>query len=55
MSACVLGQGKVNYPAFIEKLKKVGYRGDITIEREISGEEQRKDIIMAKKILEELI
>lgn len=32
-----LGQGKVNYPAFITKLKEAGYRGDITIEREISG------------------
>ena len=50
-----LGQGKVNYPAFVAKLKEVGYQGDITIEREISGEEQKKDIIMAKKILDELI
>lgn len=50
-----LGQGKVNYPAFIAKLKEVGYEGDITIEREISGEEQKKDIIMAKEILEKLI
>ena len=50
-----LGQGKVHYPAFIAKLKEVGYQGDITIEREISGEEQKKDIIMAKRILDELI
>ncbi len=50
-----LGKGKVNYPAFIAKLKEIGYQGDITIEREISGEEQKKDIIMAKKILDELI
>lgn len=50
-----LGQGKVNYPAFIAKLKEVGYDGDITIEREISGEEQKKDIVMAKEILEKLI
>lgn len=50
-----LGQGKVNYPAFIARLKEIGYQGDITIEREISGEEQKKDIITAKKILEELI
>jgi len=50
-----LGQGKVNYPAFIRKLKEIGYDGDITIEREISGEEQKKDILMAKQMLEELI
>lgn len=50
-----LGKGKVNYPVFIEKLKEVGYKGDLTIEREISGEEQKKDIIMAKEILDKLI
>lgn len=50
-----LGQGKVNYPAFIARLKEIGYEGDITIEREISGEEQKKDILMAKEILERLI
>lgn len=37
-----LGQGKVNYSAFIAKLKEIGYQGDITIEREISGEEPRQ-------------
>ncbi|NCB91362.1 MAG: sugar phosphate isomerase/epimerase [Clostridia bacterium] len=50
-----LGEGKVNYPAFIQKLKEVGYTGDITIEREITGEEQKKDIVMAKEILDKLI
>ena len=50
-----LGQGKVNYPALIEGLKRCGYDGDITIEREISGEEQKKDIIMAKELLDSLI
>ena len=50
-----LGQGKVNYPAFIAKLKEIGYQGDITIEREISGEEQKKDIRMAKELLDKLI
>ena len=46
---------QVNYPAFIRKLKEIGYDGDITIERELSGEEQKKDILMAKQMLEELI
>lgn len=50
-----LGQGKVNYPALIRELKHWGYDGDITIEREISGEEQKKDILLAKEVLEALI
>lgn len=50
-----LGEGKVNYPAFMEKLKEVGYKGDITIEREISGEQQKRDIVRAKEILDKLI
>ena len=50
-----LGQGKVNYPAFVAKLKEIGYAGDITIEREISGEEQKNDIVMAKAVLDELL
>ena len=50
-----LGMGKVNYPAFVAKLKEIGYTGDITIEREISGEEQKTDILMAKNLLEQLI
>lgn len=50
-----LGEGKVNYPVFIEKLKNLGYTGAITIEREISGEEQIRDIKAAKTYLESLI
>lgn len=50
-----LGQGRVNYPAFVAKLKEIGYAGDITIEREISGEKQKADIVMAKNILDQLI
>ena len=50
-----LGEGKVNFPAFILKLKEIGYQGALTIEREISGEKQIKDILAAKKLLEVLI
>ena len=50
-----LGQGKVNFPEFIKKLKEIGYDGTLTIEREISGEQQIKDIKAAKIFLEELI
>lgn len=50
-----LGEGKVNYPRLIARLKEIGYDGDITIEREISGEKQRQDILTAKALLESLI
>ena len=50
-----LGQGRVHYPAFIKKLKEIGYDGAITIEREISGNDQIRDILEAKKLLESLL
>ena len=50
-----LGDGKVNFPALVARLKELGYDGTFTIEREISGEQQKKDIISAKAILESLI
>ena len=50
-----IGDGRVNFPLLIEKLKKLGYDGSLTIEREISGEKQVQDILYAKKFLEELI
>ncbi len=50
-----IGKGKVNFPELIKKLKAVGYRGPLTIEREIEGAEQKKDILSAKAFLEKLI
>lgn len=50
-----LGEGRVNYPAFINKLRLLGYQGPLTIEREIDGEEQIRDIIKAKELLESWI
>ncbi|MSR64555.1 MAG: sugar phosphate isomerase/epimerase [Verrucomicrobiae bacterium] len=50
-----LGEGKVNFPAFIPKLKKLGYRGALTIEREISGPKQIEDIERAKRLLGPLL
>lgn len=45
------GQGKANLPAVIKKLDELGYTGTFTIEREISGEQQQKDIAMASELL----
>lgn len=50
-----LGEGKVNISALVKRLKEVGYDGPLTIEREIFGTEQDKDILAAKALLEELI
>ncbi|MBQ8416006.1 MAG: sugar phosphate isomerase/epimerase [Clostridia bacterium] len=50
-----LGEGKVNFPAFVKKLKEVGYDGTLTIEREVSGEKQLTDILNAKALLEQHI
>jgi len=50
-----IGQGKVDFPRFIAKLKAVGYKGPITIEREISGPKQTEDILASKKFLEGLV
>jgi sugar phosphate isomerase/epimerase len=50
-----LGQGDVDFPVVFEKLKGFGYKGAITIEREISGPEQITDILHAKKMLEGLV
>jgi sugar phosphate isomerase/epimerase len=50
-----IGEGMVNFPALIGKLKKIGYRNPLTIEREISGEKQTADILAAKAYLEKLV
>ena len=50
-----IGKGKVDFPRFIQRLKEVGYRGPITIEREISGPAQVEDIRASKAFLEKLI
>lgn len=47
-----LGDGKVDFYRFVEGLHKLGYTGPLTIEREVSGEEQINDIIYAKAYLE---
>lgn len=50
-----VGTGKVDFPKLIEGLKAHGFDGSLTIEREISGEQQRIDILDTKAYLEALI
>lgn len=49
-----LGEGDVNIELFLSTLKEIGYFGPLTIEREISGEQQKKDIAAAVQLLKEL-
>jgi sugar phosphate isomerase/epimerase len=50
-----LGEGAVHGPEWIKTLLELNYRGPLTIEREISGEEQKQDILRAKSLLEGLL
>jgi len=50
-----LGEGRVNIRAFIEKLYQIGYEGALTIEREISGPEQKRDIIAGNIMVKEIL
>jgi L-ribulose-5-phosphate 3-epimerase len=50
-----IGQGKVDFPGIIQRLKQLGYTGAITIEREITGSQQTEDIKRSKAYLEKII
>ena len=50
-----LGDGVVDFPRFMKKLRSLGYDRFLTIEREISGPQQKKDILMAKEYIERLL
>jgi L-ribulose-5-phosphate 3-epimerase len=50
-----IGQGKVDFPRIIQRLKELHYQGAVTIEREISGPQQVEDVKAAKAFLEKLI
>lgn len=50
-----LNEGDVNIPEWIKALLETGFTGPLTIEREIAGEEQKKDIRKAVELLNHLI
>ncbi len=50
-----LGEGKVNFPKLLRALKDAGFNGTLTIEREISGEQQTADIMKGKAMLEAIL
>jgi sugar phosphate isomerase/epimerase len=47
-----LGDGRVRFPLLLRRLKACGFRGPVTIEREISGPKQIEDIKHAMKYLD---
>jgi L-ribulose-5-phosphate 3-epimerase len=50
-----VGDGMVRYPEFVRRLLDIGFDGDFIIEREISGEQQKKDIAETVRYLEKLL
>ena len=50
-----IGKGKVDFRGVISKLYELGYDSYVTIEREISGDEQVRDILADKEYLGSLI
>lgn len=50
-----VGEGMVDFPVLIKKLKEHNYNGALIIEREISGPQQKEDILKAKALLEEIL
>jgi L-ribulose-5-phosphate 3-epimerase len=50
-----LGQGSVGMERFIDKLKQIGYKAPLNIEREVPDQAERiRDVAMAVKLLERL-
>jgi sugar phosphate isomerase/epimerase len=50
-----VGEGKVRFPEFVKRLGEIGFDGAFIIEREISGEQQRRDIADTIGYLEALL
>lgn len=50
-----IGEGKVDFAALFRKLKELGYDSHVTIEREIEGEQQLRDILESRAYLQGII
>ncbi len=50
-----IGEGKVDFPRLIRRLRELNYSGPMTIERETSGPGQLEDVRKAKAYLEGLL
>lgn len=50
-----LGEGEVNFPLVLRRLKQRGFAGPVTIEREVAGPEQVEGIRRAMAVLQPLL
>ncbi len=50
-----LGQGEVGFERFIAKLREIGYQGPLTIEREITGDQQIADVRQGIELLRRIV
>jgi len=50
-----VGEGRVDFPAVLRKLHEVGFDGYVTIEREIEGEQQIRDVNDARDYLQAIL
>lgn len=50
-----IGDGKVDFRTLFVKLREIGYNSYVTIEREISGDQQNADIAYSRDYLNEII
>jgi len=50
-----VGEGAVRYPEFVRCLGEIGFQGEFIIEREISGDQQRRDIADTVEYLQTLL
>ncbi len=52
---CPIGEGKVDFEKVITKLHEIGFTGELVVEREITGEQQAKDIMAALDYIGKLV
>lgn len=50
-----VGEGRVRFPDFVRRLGAIGFTGEFIIEREISGDQQRRDIAETITYLQKLL
>lgn len=50
-----VGTGRARFPEFVERLAQIGFTGEFIIEREISGDQQNKDIRETVTYLDNLL
>lgn len=50
-----VGKGRVRFPDFVRRLGEIGFTGEFIIEREISGEQQKRDIAETITYLQRLL